>query len=85
MDKPEIVERVLKIIAAAVGDVLVSEIAASASLVDELGLDSLDLADVTIQLEEEFSIDMSERDAAATHTVQDVIDIVKRHLDAKAK
>jgi acyl carrier protein len=85
MDTPQIAERVLKIIAGAVGDVPVSEVAASASLVDELGLDSLDIADVEIQLEEEFDIEMSEHDAKGVETVQDVIDSVRRHLDAKAE
>jgi acyl carrier protein len=85
METSEIAERVLKIIAGAVGNAQVNEISTSASLMDELGLDSLDVADVQIQLEEELDIEIANRDAEAAHTVQDVIDIVKRHLDAKAK
>jgi acyl carrier protein len=85
METSEIAKRVLKIIAGAVGNAQVNEISTSASLMDELGLDSLDVADVQIQLEEEFDIEIANRDAEAAHTVQDVIDIVKRHLDAKAK
>jgi acyl carrier protein len=83
MDTSEIAGRVLKIIAGAVGDAQANEIAASATLVDELGLDSLDIADVEVQLEEEFDIEMSGSEAERLHTVQDVIDLVKRHLDAK--
>ena len=85
MDAPKIEERVLKIIAEAVGDAQADEIAASATLVDELGLDSLDVADIEIQLEEEFDIELSRSDYEAPRTVQDVIDIVKRYLDAKPK
>ena len=41
MDTPKIEERVLKIIAEAAGDAQADEIAPSATLVDELSLDSL--------------------------------------------
>jgi acyl carrier protein len=85
MDTPKIEERVLKIIAEAAGDAQADEIAPSATLVDELSLDSLDVADIEIQLEEEFDIELSRSDAEAPRTVQDVIDIVKRYLDAKPK
>jgi acyl carrier protein len=85
METPEITERVLKIIAGAVGDKTADEIPPSASLMDELGLDSLDVADVQVQLEEEFDIEISNGDAEAAKTVQNIIDIVKRYVAAKTK
>jgi acyl carrier protein len=85
MDTPDVADRVLMIIAGAVGDKTADEIPPSASLMDELGLDSLDVADVQIQLEEEFNVEISDRDAEAAHTVQDILDIVKRYVAAKEK
>jgi acyl carrier protein len=85
MDTPDVADRVLMIIAGAVGDKTANEIPPTASLMDELGLDSLDVADVQIQLEEEFNIEISDRDAEAAHTVQDILDIVTRYLAAKSK
>jgi acyl carrier protein len=85
MDGPEIAERVLKIIAGALGDVPIHDIALSKSLVDDLGMDSLDVADIVVQLETEFEIDISYSEADDVKTVQDVIDSVQRHISAKTK
>jgi acyl carrier protein len=85
MDAPEIAERVLKIIAETLGDVPMHDIAMSKSLVDDLGLDSLDVADIVVQLETEFEIEVSYDEFDSANTVQDVIDSVQRHIGAKAK
>lgn len=51
MDPSDIAERVLKIIAGVLGDVPKDDIAMSESLVDDLGMDSLDVTDLVVQLE----------------------------------
>ena len=84
MDAPEIAERVLKIIAQTLGDVPEHDIAMSKSLVDDLGMDSLDVADLVVQLETEFEIEISYSEADGVRTVQDVIDSVQRNIGAKA-
>lgn len=59
----------------------VGEVKAEAHLIDDLNADSLDLVDLTIAIEEEFSdddheLEISEDDAAELQTVQDVIDFL---------
>jgi acyl carrier protein len=85
MDSPNIAERVLKIIAGALVDVPVHDIAMSESLVDDLGMDSLDVADLVVQIEIEFDIEIPYGEADGVKTVRDVVDSVKRYVAAKAK
>jgi acyl carrier protein len=83
MDTPDIAERVLKIIADTRGDVPGHEIATSASLVD-LGMDSLDVADLVVRLETEFDIEIPYGEDDQVKTVRDVVESVKRYVGAKA-
>jgi acyl carrier protein len=85
MGAPAIAERVLEIIAETLGDVPVHDIAMSESLVDDLGMDSLDVADLVVQLEIEFEIEISYSESDGVNTVQDVIDSVQRHIGAKTR
>jgi acyl carrier protein len=80
MDASQIAERVVKIIAGALHEVPAEDIAASKTLVDDLGMDSLDVAHLVVQLEIEFEIEISYGESDDVHTVQDLIDSVKRHV-----
>ncbi|CAJ65450.1 acyl carrier protein (partial match) [Frankia alni ACN14a] len=51
-----------------------AEVTNNASFVEDLGADSLDLVELGVALEEEFSIGISDEDAAGINTVQDAID-----------
>ncbi len=58
------------------------EVVSSASFVDDLGADSLDLVELIMSLEEEFSnpsrkVEIPDEDAQRILTVQDVIDYLK--------
>ncbi len=58
------------------------DIVSSASFVDDLGADSLDLVELMMSLEEEFSnpsrkVEIPDEDAQKIVTVQDVIDYLK--------
>jgi len=58
------------------------EVVPSASFVDDLGADSLDLVELILALEEEFSnpsqkIEIPDEDAEKILTVQDAIDYIK--------
>ena len=58
------------------------EIVPSASFVDDLGADSLDLIELVMTIEEEFSnpdrkVEMPDEDAEKMVTVQDAIDYLK--------
>ncbi len=60
------------------------EVVLTASFVDDLNADSLDLVELIMSLEEEFSkdgveIEISDEDAEKIVTVQDAVDYVKDH------
>jgi len=73
--KPIIVERLA---------VETEEVVPSANFVDDLGADSLDLVELIMALEEEFSnpsrkVEIPDEDAEKIATVQDAIDYLKDH------
>ncbi len=76
-----IYDRVKKIIVEQLG-VDDAEVVSSASFVDDLGADSLDLVELIMSLEEEFSnsskkVEIPDEDAEKILTVQDAIDYIR--------
>jgi acyl carrier protein len=76
-------ERVRKIIGEQLG-VDESEITPQTSFVDDLNADSLDLVELIMSLEEEFSkagktIEVSDEDAEKIITVQDAVNYIQEH------
>jgi acyl carrier protein len=60
------------------------DVTSSASFVDDLNADSLDLVELIMSLEEEFSgdgseLEISDEDAEKIATVQDAVDYLKDH------
>ncbi len=55
------------------------EVVAKASLIDDLGADSLDLVELVMSMEEEFDIEIPDEDAEQLVTVQDAIDYINTH------
>jgi len=53
-----------------------SRVIAEASIMEDLGADSLDSVDIIMALEEEFEIDIPEEDAQKIITVQNAFDYV---------
>jgi len=81
-----IFERVKRIIVEQLG-VEEEEVVSAASFVDDLGADSLDLVELIMSLEEEFSnpsrkIEIPDEDAEKIITVQNAVDYI-RDLGAK--
>ncbi len=75
-----IYERIKKIVVEQLG--VEEEVVASANFVDDLGADSLDLVELIMALEEEFStpalkVEIPDEDAEKIATVQDAIDYLK--------
>jgi len=79
----DLVERVQDIVADKLG-VEKSEVVPGASFTDDLNADSLDLVELIMAFEEEFSTDdsqleISDEDAEGITTVQQAIDYLKEH------
>jgi acyl carrier protein len=72
-------ERLKKIIVDQLG-VDEAEVVPSASFVEDLNADSLDLVELIMSLEEEFKIQISDEDAEKITTVQEAQDYIEEHL-----
>jgi len=55
------------------------DVVPEASFIDDLNADSLDLVELIMSLEEEFSVKISDDDAAKILTVQDAMDYLQEH------
>jgi acyl carrier protein len=80
----EVFERVRRLIVEQLG-VEENQVVPSASFVDDLNADSLDLVELIMSMEEEFSkdgrppVEISDEDAEKIVTVQDAVDYLKDH------
>ncbi len=72
-------ERLKKIIVDQLG-VDESEVVSSASFVEDLNADLLDLVELIMSLEEEFKLQISDEDAEKITTVQEADDYIEEHL-----
>ena len=78
MSNTNIEERVKKIIVDMLG-VKPEDVVPEASLVDDLGADSLDTVELVMALEEEFETDIPDEEAEKINTVQAAIDYITKH------
>ena len=72
------VERVKSIIVEQLG-VAAEEVNESASFIEDLGADSLDIVELVMALEEEYDIEISDEDAEKILTVGDAIKYIQGH------
>ncbi len=56
------------------------EVTLEASFIDDLGADSLDLVELIMAMEEEFSLEISDEDAEKIQTVQDAVNYISEHM-----
>ncbi|HLI07656.1 MAG TPA: acyl carrier protein [Ktedonobacteraceae bacterium] len=75
----DVYDRLKKIIVDQLG-VDESEVVPSASFVEDLNADSLDLVELIMSLEEEFKLQISDEDAEKITTVQEAEDYIEEHL-----
>jgi len=71
----KIEDKVKKLIAEKL-DVDASEVVPNASLIDDLGADSLAIVELIMTMEEEFDIEVPDEDAEQLATVKDAIDYI---------
>jgi len=57
----------------------VNEVTNSASFIDDLGADSLDIVEMVMKMEEEFGIEIPDEEAEKIKTVNDVIQYITTH------
>ncbi|MBV8086488.1 MAG: acyl carrier protein [Chloroflexi bacterium] len=73
-------DRMKKIIVEQLG-VEESDVTPTASFVEDLNADSLDLVELIMSLEEEFNLEISDEDAEKIHTVGDALEYVQEHVE----
>ena len=79
MTAEEVTEKVRDIIAEGL-DVKRSEVVPSASFIDDLNADSLDIVELVMGIEQDFSIEIPDDEAEKIRTVQDAIDYIVAHV-----
>jgi acyl carrier protein len=57
------------------------EVVASASFVDDLGADSLDIVELVMSMEEAFDIEIPDDDAEKIQTIGDAVTYVEEHAE----
>ena len=72
----EIAARISNVLVAKLG-IDANRVADTASMESDLGVASLDMVETIMALEDEFGIEISDRDADAIQTVGDVIALIK--------
>ncbi|RRR69176.1 MAG: acyl carrier protein [Candidatus Viridilinea halotolerans] len=77
MISPDIEERLIKVVAEQLG-VDESQVVPSANFAKDLDADSLDLVELIMSIEEEFDIEINDKDAEKILTVEDAL----KYLDA---
>jgi acyl carrier protein len=63
-----------------VSDIGLEDIPDDASFQDDLGLDSLVLLEISVDIEMQFGIEVTEEELAQLHTIQDAVHLVQQSL-----
>ncbi len=79
MASDQVAEKVHDIIAKSLG-VNRSEVVSSASFIDDLNADSLDVVELVMTIEKEFHIEIPDDEAEKIRTVQDAVDYIVAHV-----
>jgi len=58
-------------------DIDADKISGNTNIRGELGLNSLEMVNIAVAVEEEFGIEISDRDAAGIETVNDVVELIE--------
>ena len=75
----EVEKKLVKIVAEALS-VDVDKVVSTASFIDDLGADSLDIVELVMAFEEEFDCEIPDDDAEKIKTVQDALDYISQKM-----
>lgn len=76
-----LLEDIIKILSKIKKDLPKEKIVPGATLVDDLGLDSLDIVELIIDLEDAYNFDLEEKNAKGISTIQELVDKIQLVLD----
>jgi acyl carrier protein len=79
MSNEALVQRVKDVIAEALG-VKKTDVVPTASFIDDLNADSLDIVELVMTIEREFDIEIPDDEAEKIRTVQDAVDYIVAHV-----
>jgi len=82
LDAGEVTERVLSVVKA-FDQVDPSKVSAETSFTEDLGLDSLDIVEVVMAIEDEFAIEIPDQEADKISSIQDAVEYISTHPAAK--
>ena len=57
------------------------KVSSESHFVNDLGLDSLDVVEIVMALEDEFGIEISDEEAEKVFTVEDAVEFISKALD----
>lgn len=72
-------EKVVQIVSAAT-KIDVAKIHAQTSFIDDLNLDSLDIAELMMKVEDEFEVEIPEEDAEKIRNINDVVSYIQTKI-----
>lgn len=84
MNKNEILSKLVPILSKQLS-VESDQITGSSSIVDDLGADSLDTAEIAMMIQEEFGYDLKDHEMQAIKTVDDIVHILEADETVKNK
>lgn len=76
----EVFDKIKEIIADQLG-IDEDDITPDASLIDDLGADSLDIVELIMYFEDEFDMEISDEDIEEMETIQDIINYIEDNIE----
>jgi len=80
MERPEILEKVRRMIAEKLG-IDLDDVKEDANIIEDLGADSLDLVDIVMYVEDTFGIRVEDEELERIKTLKDIVDGIVKKLE----